>query len=61
MSHDVSDSLKTEWKSKAANVKRQHLKDHPDYQYKPRKSFEKKCRMTKRKFIHESELVFPWC
>lgn len=49
MWHDESDSVKTEWKSKAESVKRQHLEDHPDYQYQPRKPFEKKRRMTKRK------------
>jgi len=49
MWRDEPDSVKTEWKNKSENVKRQHLKDHPDYQYQPRRPSEKKRRMTKRK------------
>ncbi|KAH0382581.1 hypothetical protein KCU92_g6155, partial [Aureobasidium melanogenum] len=41
--------FKKQWKGKAENVKCQHLRDHLDYQYQPRKPHEKKRRMTKRK------------
>ena len=33
----------------ATALKAQHMKDHPDYSYKPRKSAEKKRRMTRKK------------
>nr|QFP98363.1 MAT1-2-1 [Aureobasidium zeae] len=49
MWRDETEPIKTQWKDKAENVKRQHLRDHPDYQYQPRKPHEKKRRMTKRK------------
>ncbi|KAG9960330.1 hypothetical protein KCU61_g6724, partial [Aureobasidium melanogenum] len=49
MWRDESEPVKKQWKDKAENVKRQHLRDHPDYQYQPRKPYEKKRRMTKRK------------
>ncbi|KAF1344745.1 high mobility group box domain-containing protein, partial [Delphinella strobiligena] len=49
MWRDEPESVKNEWKNKSENVKRQHLKDHPGYQYQPRKPSEKKRRMTKRK------------
>lgn len=32
-------------------MKRQHFRDHPDYQYRPRKASEKKRRMTRRKAL----------
>jgi hypothetical protein len=49
MWRDESEPVKKQWKDKAEGVKRQHLRDHPDYQYQPRKPYEKKRRMTKRK------------
>lgn len=42
-------AVKDEWKRKSEDVKAQHAKSHPDYQYQPRKHSEKKRRMTKRK------------
>ena len=41
--------MRDDWKRKAEEVKVKHAKDHPDYQYQPRKPAEKKRRMTKRK------------
>jgi len=40
-------TIKDEWKQKADAVKAQHVRDHPNYQYQPRKPSEKKRRMTK--------------
>ena len=37
-------------------MKEQHLRDHPEYQYRPRKPTEKKRRMTKRKVAALAEL-----
>jgi len=41
--------VKERYKVKAEDAKRQHLINHPDYQYQPRKPSEKKKRMTKNK------------
>ena len=49
MWREESETVKKQWKDKAESVKRQHIRDHPDYQYQPRKPHEKKRRMTKRK------------
>lgn len=46
---DESDEVKAKYQAKAAEEKRQHLIDHPGYQYQPRKPSEKKKRMTKNK------------
>jgi hypothetical protein len=37
------------WHAKAAEAKAEHMRKYPDYQYKPRKSSEKKRRMSKKK------------
>jgi len=42
-------SVRDDWKRKADEIKSKHEKDHPNYQYQPRKPSEKKRRMTKRK------------
>ncbi|KAF2150469.1 hypothetical protein K461DRAFT_295749 [Myriangium duriaei CBS 260.36] len=44
-----SHAVKAEWKRAADRMKLQHEKDYPDYHYQPRKSSEKKRRMSKRK------------
>ena len=44
-----SAETKAEFVSMAEDLKKQHLRDYPDYQYQPRKSSEKKRRMTRRK------------
>lgn len=49
MWREESETVKKQWKDKAESVKRQHIRDHPDYQYQPRKPHEKKRRMIKRK------------
>lgn len=46
---DESEEVKAIWKGKADKAKQQHLQQHPDYSYQPRKPSEKKRRMTKRK------------
>lgn len=30
-----SETVKKQWKDKAESVERQHIRDHPDYQYRP--------------------------
>lgn len=42
-------AVKEIFKRKADGLKKKHFLDHPDYQYQPRKSAEKKRRMTRRK------------
>ncbi|PMD54302.1 uncharacterized protein K444DRAFT_140718 [Hyaloscypha bicolor E] len=37
------------WHAKAAEAKAEHMRKYPDYQYKPRKSSDKKRRMSKKK------------
>ncbi|KAI9819212.1 MAG: hypothetical protein M1827_007368 [Pycnora praestabilis] len=44
-----SPTAKAHFNSIAESLKRQHSKDHPQYQYQPRKPSEKKRRMTRRK------------
>ena len=44
-----SDEVKAHYKKLADNIKAKHMKDHPDYQYAPRKPSEKKRRMTARR------------
>ena len=46
---DESEDVKNGFKELAEELKKQHLRDHPDYQYQPRKPSEKKRRMTRRK------------
>ena len=41
MWREESETVKKQWKDKAESVKRQHIRDHPDYQYQPRKPHEK--------------------
>ncbi|KKZ64523.1 hypothetical protein EMCG_01402 [[Emmonsia] crescens] len=47
---------KAHFKSLADEIKVQHAKDHPDYQYAPRKPSEKKRRSTSRRDTHHSVL-----
>lgn len=46
---EESNDVKDQYKKAAEEIKDQHLRDHPEYQYRPRKPTEKKRRMTKRK------------
>lgn len=46
---DETNEVKDQYKKAAEEIKEQHLRDHPEYQYRPRKPTEKKRRMTKRK------------
>ena len=46
---DESEEVKDRFKALAEELKKQHLRDHPDYQYQPRKPTEKKRRMTRRR------------
>ena len=46
---EESKEVKDQYKMAAEEIKEQHLRDHPEYQYRPRKPAEKKRRMTKRK------------
>jgi hypothetical protein len=41
--------VKDYWHQLAAEAKAEHMRKYPDYQYKPRKSSEKKRRMSKKK------------
>lgn len=43
------DAVKDMYKRLADQIKTKHMKDHPDYQYQPRKSAERKRRMTRRR------------
>lgn len=43
------EQIKAAWKTKADDVKKEHMQMHPEYTYQPRKPSEKKRRMTKRK------------
>ena len=49
MWHDEPESVKQIFKDQANELKRQHARNHPGYQYQPRKPGEKKRRMSKRK------------
>lgn len=49
-----NEETKAQFKSKADSLKKEHLDAHPDYQYQPRKSSEKKRRMTRRRDDHIS-------
>ncbi|QSS53977.1 HMG box protein [Histoplasma capsulatum var. duboisii H88] len=51
-----SAETKAHFKSLADEIKVQHAKDHPDYQYAPRKPSEKKRRSTSRRDTHQLEL-----
>nr|QIA15779.1 mating type protein MAT1-2 [Venturia carpophila] len=54
---DESEDVKATWKAKADEAKQQHLLQHPDYSYQPRKPSEKKRRMTKRKMATTTAAV----
>jgi hypothetical protein len=41
--------VRAQYKAQAAQLKQEHMKKHPDYQYQPRKASELKRRMTKKK------------
>lgn len=41
--------VRAQYKAQAAQLKHEHMKKHPDYQYQPRKASELKRRMTKKK------------
>ncbi|EQL36520.1 HMG domain-containing protein, variant 4 [Blastomyces dermatitidis ER-3] len=51
-----SAETKAHFKSLADEIKVQHAKDHPDYQYAPRKPSEKKRRSTSRRDAHHLAL-----
>lgn len=44
-----SDATKDKYRAEADAIRKQHAKDHPDYSYQPRKSGDKKRRMTDKK------------
>ncbi|KAI9747771.1 MAG: hypothetical protein M4579_007390 [Chaenotheca gracillima] len=46
---DEQPAIKDSFKAMAEKLKQQHLKDHPNYQYQPRKPSEKKRRATRPK------------
>nr|AUZ20788.1 putative mating type 1-2-1 protein [Venturia effusa]AUZ20791.1 putative mating type 1-2-1 protein [Venturia effusa] len=52
-----SEDVKATWKAKSEEAKQQHLQQHPDYSYQPRKPSEKKRRMTKRKMASTTAAV----
>ncbi|KAI9777495.1 MAG: hypothetical protein M1835_005226 [Candelina submexicana] len=54
-----TDETKIHFQSLAETIKRQHYKDHPEYQYQPRKPSERKRRMTRRKAAALAETVQP--
>ncbi|TID16816.1 putative mating type 1-2-1 protein [Venturia nashicola] len=54
---DEREEVKAAWKAKADEAKQQHLQQHPDYSYQPRKPSEKKRRMTKSKMAMSSAPV----
>ena len=43
----------------AEELKKKHLRDHPDYHYQPRKPSEKKRRMTRRKAEAQAQALIP--
>ena len=43
----------------AEELKKKHLRDHPDYHYEPRKPSEKKRRMTRRKAEAQVQALIP--
>ena len=52
-----TDATKNQYRAEAESLKRQHAKDHPDYTYQPRKSGQKKRRMTHKKAAVLSEIA----
>lgn len=46
-----SEEVKDKFRKLADEMKQRHFRDHPDYQYRPRKPSEKKRRMTRRKAL----------
>jgi hypothetical protein len=47
--NEESEQVKNEYRARAEKIKKKHADDNPGYQYAPRKSSEKKRRMTARK------------
>lgn len=54
-----SNTTKDLYKRLADDLKKKHMEDHPDYQYQPRKSTERKRRMTRRRAEALSKLDDP--
>nr|POE98810.1 mating-type m-specific polypeptide mc [Quercus suber] len=50
--HNESEAVKDIYRQKAEDAKRQHAAIHPEYHYQPRKTSEKKRRMTKKKLAN---------
>jgi hypothetical protein len=49
MWNKAPESVQDDFKAQAEKLKQEHLRNHPGYQYKPRKPSEKKKRMSKKK------------
>ena len=56
---DESQEVKDEFKHTANAIKEQHLKDNPEYSYQPRKSADKKRRMTRKKAAVLANIAGP--
>ena len=52
-----AESIKKEFVDSAKRLKAQHLLDHPDYQYQPRKPSEKKKRISRRQKVKAAGIV----
>lgn len=48
--------MRAQYKAQAAQLKQEHMKKHPDYQYQPRKASELKRRVTKKKAAALSQI-----
>jgi hypothetical protein len=54
---DEPDDIKAQYKAQAEELKRQHARDHPDYQYTPRKPSEKKRRASSRQHPRHASML----
>ena len=55
----ADEETKAHFKEAADTLKKKHLEAHPNYQYQPRKSSEKKRRMTRRRDGDSSSATIP--
>lgn len=54
---DETDAVKAHYKAQAEELKRKHARDHPDYQYSPRRPSEKKRRASSRQYPKHAKML----